>query len=101
VHFSLLCLGFFLLSLVFFREDAEVGGVVFYFSSWSITSFYRLGDSTLRVRTLASFLMFVVMCLRCSLKFIMRLMCTPSILYDLLGGRYRMGVPSSNLIVAI
>ena len=33
-------------------------------SSWSITSFFRLGDSSLCVRTLACFDIFVVMCLR-------------------------------------
>ncbi len=33
-------------------------------SSWSITSFFQLGDSSLRVRTLASFRMSAVMCLK-------------------------------------
>ncbi len=70
-------------------------------SSWSITSSFRLGDSNLRVRILARFLMFAVICLRWSLKSSMGLMCTPRILYDLFGGRYWMGVSSSDLIVLI
>jgi len=77
------------------------GAWYFYLSSWSITDFFRLGDSSLFVRTLASFLMSVVMCLRRSRKSSMGFMCTLSILYDLFGGEYRMGVPSSNLIAEI
>jgi hypothetical protein len=50
--------------------------------SWSIPSFFLLGDSLLWVSTRASFLTSVVMCLRWSLKPIMGLICTPSILYD-------------------
>ena len=57
-------------------------------SSWPITVFFRLGDSSLRVRTLASFLMSIVMCLRRSRESSMGLMCTPNILYDVFGGRY-------------
>ena len=43
----------------------------------------------------------VVMCFRWSLKSNMGLICTPSILYDLFGGRYLIFVPSSNFIVLI
>jgi len=43
----------------------------------------------------------VVMCLIWPLKSSVGLMCTPSILYDLFGGRYLMSVPSLNLIVLI
>ena len=54
-------------------------------SSCSITSFLRLGDSSLFARALASFRMSIVMCLRWSRKSGMGLMCTLVILYDLLG----------------
>jgi len=74
----------------------------FYFSSWSITSCFLMGGDRHRlVRTLAIFLTSVVMCLRWSLKSNMGLICTPNILYDLLGGRYLMFAPSSNLIVLL
>ena len=66
-----------------------------------MTSCFLLGDSRLLVSTRASFLTSVVMCLRWSLKSSMGLICTPSILYDFLGGRYSIFVPSSNLIVLI
>ena len=59
----------------------------FDFSSCSITSFLRLGYSSLFARALASFRMSIVMRLRLSQKSNMGLMCTPSILYDLLGGK--------------
>ena len=49
-------------------------------SSCSITSFLRLGDSSLFYRALAKFLMSVVMCLKWSRKSSIGLMCTLSIL---------------------
>ena len=57
-------------------------GVAWYFdlSSCSITSFLRLGDSSLFAGAMANFLMYVVMCLRRSRKSSMGLICTPSIL---------------------
>ncbi len=64
-----------------------------------MTSCFMLGDSLLLVSTRASFLTLVVMCFTWSLKSSMGLIRTPSILYDLFGGRYLMPVPSSNLIV--
>ena len=70
-------------------------------SNWAMTSCIMLGDSRLLVSTRARFLTSVVMCLRWSLKSSMGCICTPSILYDLLGGRYLMFVPSSNSIVLI
>jgi len=42
--------------------------------------------------------MSLVMWRKCSLKFSMGLMWTPSILHDLFGGRYFMWVPSANVI---
>ncbi len=42
-----------------------------------------------------------VMCLWCSLKSSTILMCTPSILYYFLGGRYFIIVPSGNVMVWI
>jgi hypothetical protein len=50
---------------------------------------------------LASFLTSFVMWRKCSLKSSMGLMWTPSILYDLFGGRYFMWVPSTNVIELI
>ena len=70
-------------------------------SNWSMTSCFLLGDSRLLVSIRASFLTSVVMCLKWSLKSSMGLICTPSILYDLFGGRFLIFVPSSNLIVFI
>ena len=52
-------------------------------------------------RVLASFLTSLVMWRNCSLKFNMGLMWTPSILYDVFGGRYFMRVPSANVIELI
>ncbi len=66
-----------------------------------MTSCFLMGDSRLFVSTRASFLTSVVMCFRWSLKSSMGLICTPSILYDLFGGRYLIFVPTSNLIVMI
>ena len=66
-----------------------------------MTSCFLLGESLLLVSTRARFLTSVVMSLRWSLKSSMGLICTPSILYDLFGGRYFIFVPSSNLIVLI
>ena len=60
-----------------------------------------MGDNRLLASTRTSCLTSVVMCLKWSLKSSMGLICTPNILYDLLGGRYLMFVPSSNLIVLI
>ncbi len=58
-------------------------------SSWSMTSCFLLGDnSRLLGSTRASFLTSVVMCLRWSLKSSMGFICSSSILFDLLGGRY-------------
>ena len=56
-------------------------------SSWSMTSFFLLGESCLLVSVFAIFRTSVVMCFRCSLKSSMGLTCTPNILYDLFGGR--------------
>jgi hypothetical protein len=50
---------------------------------------------------LASFLTSLVMKVWCSLKSRTMLMCTSSILYDLLGGRYFIREPSGNVIVLI
>jgi hypothetical protein len=50
---------------------------------------------------LASFLTSLVMWRKCSRKSNMGLMWTPSILYDLFGGRYLMWVPSANVIELI
>ena len=72
-----------------------------YLSSWSMTSCFRLRDSLLLVSTRASFLTYVVMCCRWSLKSSMGLICPPSILYDLFGGIYLICVPYSNLIVLL
>ena len=66
-----------------------------------MTSFFLWGESLLLVRVRASILTSVVICFRWSLKYNMRLICTPNILYDLFGGRYLIFVPSSNLIVLI
>jgi hypothetical protein len=67
-----------------------------------MTSCFLLGDSLLLVSTRARFLTSMVMCFKWSLKSSMGLICTPSILYDLFGGRYLVfEVPSSNLIVFI
>jgi hypothetical protein len=57
-------------------------------SGWSMTSSFLLGDSILLVSTRARFLTSVVTCFRWSLKSNYGLTCTPSILYDLFGGRY-------------
>jgi hypothetical protein len=70
-------------------------------SNWSRTSCFLPGDSRLLISTRAIFLTSVVMCVRWSLKFSMGLICTPNIFYDLLGGRYLIFVPYSNLIVLI
>ena len=66
-----------------------------------MTNCFLLGDSRRFDITQASFLISVVICFRWSRKSSMGLICTPNILYDLLGGRYLMFVPSSNLIVRI
>ncbi len=50
---------------------------------------------------LAIILTSLVMWARCSLKSRIVLMCTPSIFYDLFGGRYLICVPSRNLMVFI
>ena len=50
------------------------------------------GLSVLFARALASFFTSLVMWRKCSLKFNMGLMWTPSILYDLFGGSYSMCV---------
>ena len=52
-------------------------------------------------RVLAMSLTSLVMCVRCSLKSRIVLMWTPSILYDLFGGRYLIRVPSRNLMDVI
>ena len=52
-------------------------------------------------RALASFLTSLVMWRKCSRKSNIGLMWTPSILYDLFGGRYFMWVPSANVIELI
>jgi len=77
--------------------------VAWYFdrSSWSITCFFLLGDGSLFVRALARCLTSVVTCFRWSRKSSIGLMCTPSILHYLFGGRCRMGEPYSNFIVLI
>ncbi len=59
------------------------------------------GLSFLLAMALASFLTSLVMRRKCSLKSSMGLMWTPSILYDLFGGRYFMWVPSVNVIELI
>ncbi len=53
------------------------------------------------MRALASVRTSLVMCAKCSLKYKTGLMCTPSLLYDLLGGRYAMWDPAKNEIVLI
>ncbi len=50
---------------------------------------------------LAMSLTSLVMCARCCLKSRTVLMWTPSILYDLFGGRYLIWVPSRNLMECI
>jgi hypothetical protein len=50
---------------------------------------------------MASFFTSLVIWWKCSLKSSMGLMWTPSILYDLLGGRYLMWVPSVNMMELI
>jgi hypothetical protein len=66
-----------------------------------MTSCFLLGDRRRLVSTRAIFLTFGVMCFRCSRKSSMGLICAPNILYDLLGGRYLIFVPSSNFIVLV
>ena len=68
------------------------------FCSCSIANDLSGGLSFLFARALASYLTSLVMWRKCSLKSSIGLMWTPSILYDLLGGRYLMCVPSVNVI---
>ena len=93
-----------ILSIVFSCESVKIPRWVAWYldlSSWSMTNCFLLGDSRHLVSTRASFLTSVVICFRWSVKSNMGLICTLSILYDLLGGRYLIFVPSSNLIVLI
>ena len=62
---------------------------------------FLLGDSSLFVRALASCRTSDVTCLRWSRRSSIGLKRTPSILYDLFGGRCPLCEPSSNFIVLI
>jgi len=73
----------------------------FHLSCWFITHFFLLGDSSLFVQALASCRASDVTCFKWSRKSSIGLMCAPSILYYLFGGRCRTGEPSSNCIVLV
>ena len=70
----------------------------FDFRSCSIAKDFKGGLSFRLARAMASFLTSLVIWWKCSLKSNMGLMWTPSILYDLFGGRYLMWVPSMNVM---
>ena len=71
------------------------------FRSCSTTKVLYGGLSFQFVRALASLRTSLGMRMKCSLKSSSGLMCTPKILYDLLGGRYVMLDPSRKDIVLI
>ena len=71
------------------------------FSSCSIAIDLSGGLSFCFARALASFLTSLVMWRKCFWKSNMGLMWTPSIFYDLFGGRYLMWVPYVNVIELI
>ena len=68
------------------------------FGSWSIAIDLRGGLRLRFARILASFFTSLVLWRKCSRKFSMGLMWTPSILYDLFGGRYLIWVPFVNVV---
>jgi hypothetical protein len=72
------------------------------FSSCFTASYLRGGGLSLRfARAFASFLASLVIWRKCSRKSSMGLMWTPSIFYDLFGGRYFIWVPSTNVMELI
>ena len=71
------------------------------FSNCSMAIDLRGGLSLRFARALANFLTSLVMWRKCSRKSNMGMMWTPSILYDLFGGRYLMWVPSANAMELI
>ncbi len=71
------------------------------YSSYSIASDFRGGLSLRFARALASFLTSLLIWRKCSRKSSTGLMLTPSILYDLFGGRYLIWVPSTNVMELI
>ena len=68
------------------------------FSNCSIAIDLKGALSLSFARALANFLTSLVIWRKCSRKSSMGLMWTPSILYDLLGGRYLIWVSSANVI---
>ena len=72
-----------------------------YFNDCSIAIDLRGGLSLRFARALDNYLTSLVLWRKCSWKSSMGLMWTPSILYDLFGGRYLIWVPSANMIEMI